>query len=238
MCPSQSHHAKARKGGKTARGRLARKACLLGAALTGCAGFAFAHPHVFVDGRIDFVFDADRTLTQIEVTWRYDPFETLYVLSTLEIDPGQDWTLSETERASVIAFESNWSETFDGAARLETDGRPVPLQPPAAFDARLVKNRLEVRFTRDLGAPLDVADHPVQVTFYEETYFFAFKIAHAPQMSGNTRGCNAALEPFDPDDNAASLQQTLMRLGREDTPEDTNVGRLFSDRIALSCASS
>ena len=38
---------------------------------------AQAHPHVFVDGGVDFVLGAGAVLEALEVTWRYDEFETL-----------------------------------------------------------------------------------------------------------------------------------------------------------------
>ena len=207
----------------------------LSAALALSTGSAYAHPHVFVDGRVDFVFAEAGHLTGIEVTWLYDPLETLYVLSKVDIDPGRDWTLSDDERARVIAFESNWADTFDGAARLATMGTPIPLKPPTDFDARLVRNQLEVRFSRDLGTALDPVRNPVEVTFYEETYFFAFKITEEPVFLGRRPGCVATVEPFNADANTSFLQNTLALLGREETPEDQNVGRYFTDRIHLAC---
>lgn len=208
---------------------------LISAALVASVGVAEAHPHVFVDGRVDFVFDAQAQLKGIEVTWLYDPFETLYVLSSLKIDPGSAWTLDEEERASVIAYESDWADTFNGAARLSMDETPLELKRPTDFHARLVGNQLEVTFVRDLTAPVasDIGD--VTVTFYEETYYYAFAITEVPEFIGNADGCSATVDRFDPDTQMAALQSMLARLSREETPEDIDVGRLFTDRIHLTC---
>ena len=209
------------------------KALAIGLALS--TGSAAAHPHVFIEGQIDFVFSAPFQLKAIEVTWLLDPLETLYVLSTLEIDPGADWTLSDEARAAVIAYESSWTDTFDGAARLEQGETRLPLEPPQSFSAELIGNQLEIRFSRDLREPVSLATEGLEVTFYEETYFYAFTIAQASTLHGPAEGCSTFIDPFDPETDIAGLQVTLMELGREETPEQSNVGRLFTDRIYLSC---
>ena len=42
-----------------------------------------AHPHVFVDGGVDFVLDDQGDLTTLSVKWKYDPFEALMSLTAL-----------------------------------------------------------------------------------------------------------------------------------------------------------
>lgn len=209
---------------------------LLAMVISAAPAAVHTHPHVFVDGAIDFVFAEAAALEKIAVTWLYDPFETLYVLSSLEIDPGTDWRLTDEQRARLLAHESNWADTFDGAARLSQGTQSVALERPQDFAVRLVGNQLEVRFTRALRAPLDMQASPIEVTFYEETFYYAFAIAQDPQFLGAAEGCSAIVEPYDPNKQTAALEQVLLRLGREETPEDINVGRFFTDRIHLTCA--
>jgi len=212
-----------------------KRLCCIAAIFAALSTPAQAHPHVYVDGRIDFVFTGDSQLQGIEVTWLYDPFETLYVLSSLEINPGADWTLSEDQFNRILAQESSWSENFNGAARLAHDGAQIALEPPVNFAVRLVGNQLEVRFTRDLSEPLQIGTEGIDVTFYEDTYYFAFTIAETPRLLGDTKACIAALNPFNADTQLAGLQTTLLELSREETPQDTSVGSLFTDRIHVSC---
>lgn len=47
--------------------------------------------------------------------------------------------------------------------------------------------------------------------------------------------CDVEFIPFEPDAAAAALQAQLAALSREETPEQENVGRLFSDVVSLSC---
>ena len=49
-------------------------------------GNARAHPHVFVDVGLRFEADGRGNLTGVEVTWRYDDFFSLLILSDMGLD--------------------------------------------------------------------------------------------------------------------------------------------------------
>ncbi|MEM1040973.1 MAG: hypothetical protein AAGI12_16050, partial [Pseudomonadota bacterium] len=61
-------------------------------------------------------------------------------------------------------------------------------------------------------------------------------IAAPPRIHGGTQGCHATLLEFDPDQLTASDQAVLTDLQKERSSAVDNVGRLFADRITLSCA--
>ena len=196
---------------------------------------AKAHPHVFMDGGVDFVFDDQGALASLGVTWHYDLFETLYVLSSLGILPAPDGTLTAENKARVIAHETTWPDDFKGAAHLEIEGKSLPLSNPKFVEVKLEDDRLVLRFTRHLEEPAAVAGRLAEVAFYEATYYYAFAVTDPPRLHGAHEGCVAGVKPFDPDAQTAALQVMLSALGREETPEDANVGALFADRIFLDC---
>ena len=76
-------------------------AALLVAVLASSALPALGHPHVFVDGGVDFVMRDGTVLEALEVTWLYDPFETLYILASLGVSPDEDWRLQDEDRLQV-----------------------------------------------------------------------------------------------------------------------------------------
>lgn len=196
---------------------------------------ASAHPHVWIDGGVDFVLGEGAVLEALEVTWRYDAFETLYILSSHGLGLNDEGALDEDDRQELVRHRSNWPEDFDGSAHLSVDGARVGLEWPEGLDAHIVDGRLEVTFTRRLGTPLPVARRNVDVAFYESTYFFAFSVTDPPRVSGEAGTCDARVIPFEPDGRAADLQDILFELGREETPDIENVGALFADRIELRC---
>lgn len=195
---------------------------------------AHAHPHVFIDGGVDFQFDESAHLTSLEVTWLYDEFETLYILAANNLSLNSDGALDAPDLAALKRKFSDWPEDFDGSAHLSLNGRDVSLDWPSAPEVELVDGRIKAVFTRQLETPVDVQGERMELAFYERTYFFAFKITNTPRLIG-PNPCSADLLPFSPDPNDASLLAKLAQLSREEIPENENVGLLFADRIALTC---
>lgn len=194
-----------------------------------------AHPHVFVDGGVDFVFRDGTTLDALRVTWRYDEFETLYTLSSFGLALNAQGDLDEADRLTLIRLLSDWPEDFDGSAHLSIAGQAIALEWPSELDARLVDGRLEMTFIRELPSPVSLDGQDAEVAFYESTYFFAFKVTDQPQLVEAAAQCAATVIPFDPDSQTESLRAALSTLGREETPAMGNVGALFADRIAVTC---
>lgn len=192
------------------------------------------HPHVFVDGGVDFVFEND-TLVALRVTWLYDDFETLYILSSYNLSLNAQGGLDETDRMALVRHRSDWPSDFDGSAHLSVDGEPIALKWPTDLDAEMLDGRLQVTFTRELDDIVRMAGLLAAVAFYESTYFYAFAVTDPPELEGSGGKCNVEVVKYDPSEQDEQLQATLARLSREETPSTANVGSLFADRIALKC---
>ncbi|SDY79750.1 DUF1007 family protein [Citreimonas salinaria] len=216
-------------------GRAAALALLAAAVLAFTPAPARAHPHVFIDGGVDFVFRDGTALDALRVTWRYDEFETLYTLSSFGLALNTEGDLDEADRQTLIRLLSDWPEDFDGSAHLSIEGEAIELEWPTELDARMVDGRLEMTFIRKLPAPVSLDGQDAEVAFYESTYFFAFTVADEPQLLDAPAQCAATVIPFDPDGQTDALRSALAKLGREETPEMKNVGALFADRIAVTC---
>nr|WP_239480009.1 DUF1007 family protein [Actibacterium sp. 188UL27-1] len=194
-----------------------------------------AHPHVFVDGGVDFVVSDEKTLEALQVTWLYDEFETLYLLSSYGMSLNAEGGLDEEDRLKLVRLKSDWPSDFDGSAHLSIAGEPVRLDWPVGLDVHLINGRLQLTFSRHLETPINLNRSPAEVAFYESTYFFAFKVANLPQLIGDIDNCTAQVIPFDPDAKDTALQAVLAKLSREETPSNQNVGALFADRIMVQC---
>jgi len=209
---------------------IALKICL--AVFASAAG---AHPHVFVDGGVDFVFSEETMLSALKVTWLYDEFETLYILSSHGMSMNANGTLDEVDRQELIRQRSDWPADFDGSAHLSIDGSSIALEWPKDLDAKLVDGRLQLTFTRDLTSPIDLDHGAAEVAFYESTYFFSFSVTQPPKIL-DAEACTAKITPFKPDPQNTALQATLAKLSREETSDIAQVGALFADRIEVTCA--
>lgn len=200
----------------------------------GGANPASAHPHVFIDGGVDFHLSENDTLKALRVTWLYDAFETLYMLSSHDMSLTQDGVLAEGDRVELRRRLSNWPDDFDGSAHLTVNGQAIDLAWPSGLDVQLIDGRLRLTFIRGLETPIPLTGADVEVAFYESTYFFDFSVTKTPELIGGENTCRATVIPFEPDRHDPLLK-ALAKLSREETPTETNVGANFADRIYLRC---
>lgn len=219
---------------KTA-GRLLARVATVCVALVCFALPARAHPHVFVDGGVDFLFDDANRLTALDVTWLYDEFETLYILASYGVSMNAAGKLDAADRRELARERSKWPSEFEGSAHVSIEGESVALSRPVGMETKLVNGRLEVTFTRHLETPVVLNEEHAEVAFYEATYFYAFAVTNVPKLVGETGACNAEVLQYDPTAQNVALELALSKLSREETPDIEDVGALFADRIELRC---
>lgn len=198
---------------------------------------AAAHPHVFVEGGVSFILDEEQRLTALEVTWHYDLFETLFVLSSIKVTPQPDGGLTPEDRQKISDFMTDWPPEYKGSAHLSHVGEDLELVRPSQMEVALIDGKLVMRFERDLADPISMPGQVAEVGFYESTYYYAFTVTEPTGVlgAGKDSPCSARVIPFDPNADLEALQVSLFDLGREDIPEEPNVGALFADRIELAC---
>ena len=131
---------------------------------------AQSHPHVFVDGGVDFMFDEKSAICPL-ITWLYDEFESLYILSSYGMSVNSEGALTEADRQELIRYRSNWPIDFDGSAHLSIDNKNIALEWPTNLDAEFIDGRLSVTFMRKLTTAVDLTISPATVAFYESSYF-------------------------------------------------------------------
>lgn len=198
-------------------------------------GVTKAHPHVFVDARTGFVFGSDRQLEAIKVSWRYDEFTTLVLFETLELDLDQDGQLNDADRVKILEGETNWPQDYKGDIYLEVLGQDYPLGRPEAAAVMLNANQIEVSFDLPLSQPVRVDSAPIFLRLYDPFFYFAYTIVSAKASPDLPEDCEAQIVHFEPTKAERVLQDMLAALGRDDSPEIENVGRLFSDEVQLTC---
>ena len=206
-----------------------------GLALAAClsAGSAAAHPHVFIDGGANPVFDAEGRITALQVTWIYDPFTSLYMAEELGLPSDPDTPLSAEERASLARYQTEWAEGFEGDSDLTRDATPAALSGPLEADAEISEGRVVIRFLRRVETPFRPAPE-AEIAVYDPSYYTAYAITDAPEAEGNAAGCSLTLESFEPTQDLAALQQSLFDIPADEDP-DQDLGGLFADRIEIRC---
>ncbi len=198
-------------------------------------GPAGAHPHVFVDARTGFIFDADGQLEALRISWTYDEFTTLILFESLNLDQDGDGQFNDADRAAVIEGETNWDPEYKGDVYLEVAGQDFPLGRPEGAAVTLENNRVEVSFDLPLSQPVMIGDMPAFLRLYDPVFFYAYTILPTVGLGTLPEGCQSQIVPFEPDAVERVLQEKLAALGREEAPTQEIVGRLFSDEVHLTC---
>jgi len=195
---------------------------------------ASAHPHVFIDGGVDFVMDASGDLTALRITWIYDPLASLFLLEDLGIFGLDDSDLTPELRAELAASQTSWTEGYDGDSYLWHDGDPVALSGPVDPTARIEDGRIVFTFQRETATPLRPGSDTT-VKIYDPTYYSAYAVTQAARIEGPAEGCAAEVEPFEPTPLLARLQESLAAIPADGMPEDTEIGARFAEKAHIRC---
>jgi ABC-type uncharacterized transport system substrate-binding protein len=192
--------------------------------------WAQAHPHVFVEVALDFVDDGAGNLAGVEVTWTYDDFFSLLILTDMGLDPDGDGVLSDDELAQLKGFDlEEWPEGFEGDLYIHAGGQKVALDRPVPTGVRLEEGRIVATHTRRFGpVPAD----GLRVEPYDPTYYVDYTLAGPVTLPA---GCTYAIREPEPDESQRAFRDMLAQLGAEEQYTGVEVGNLFSDTMVISC---
>ena len=201
------------------------------------AGPALAHPHVWIDTRIEVILNERNEATGIRIGWTYDELYSLYVVGDMGLDPDWDGTLTPEEEARLSGFDMNWDPGFPGDTYALLGETPLALSGPQDWTAGYGEGRITSSHLRTFEAPVPVADIPLIVQAYDPGYYVAYSIPYAPVVTGG-KGCTAQV--FVPDLDEA--QQQLLAALSEYAPdvdleaEFPAVGAKFAEEVRVTCA--
>ena len=194
------------------------------------AGPAAAHPHVFMETDLEVLRDVEGRAVSLRVTWTYDPFFSLVLITERGLDPDGDGLLTADETAALQGFDMNWEPGFPGDTYVFAGTREVPLSGPRDGVARYEGGRIISSHIRDLETP--VAGLLV-VKNYDPTYYTEYTIRGVV-----ADGC--AVEIIAPDLTEAEreLQAALAEIPADVDVEFgfPEVGAVFAQEVRVTCA--
>jgi ABC-type uncharacterized transport system substrate-binding protein len=214
-----------------------QRALLLGGLLLAGAGPAFAHPHVWIDTKIEVILNDQNEATGVRVGWTYDDLYSLYVVGDMGLDPDWDGKLTPEEVAQLSGFDMKWDPSFMGDTYPLVGEATLTLSGPKDWTASYADGKITTTHLRTFDAPVPLGAEPLVVQVYDPGYYVAYSIPFDPVVTGGT-GCSARV--FVPDLDAA--EQELMAALSEYTPDvDLEaqfpaVGAKFAEEVRVTCA--
>lgn len=212
----------------------------LAGALALCAigGQAEAHPHVFVDAKMEIVGGPDGTLGSIRNIWRFDELFSSSVLFDFdknkngELDPDE---LDEVGK-TVLGSIAEWSYyTF-----VSVKAGDLAFNPPPEIRALYQDGQLLLFFEMKPKQTVDLKSTPVTFTVYDESFFVAFDFAdeNAFQLLDLPKTCTKAFTQPNPDEDAADWMNSISMLKPDQKVPDDGVdfAAVMATRVDVKCA--
>lgn len=216
------------------------------------AGPALAHPHVFIDTRIEVILNDRNEATALRISWTYDDLYSLYIVGDMGLDPDWDGKLTAEEEAQLTGFDMEWIEGFDGDTYPLMDGKALALTGPRDWTAAYAGGKITSTHMRDFVTPVPVGADPLVVQVYDPGYYTAYTVLTGPDLSGpdltgpdltgpmltGGHGCTARVFQPDLDAADAALQAAL----KEYTPdidleaEFPAIGASYAEEVRVTCA--
>lgn len=201
------------------------------AALLGAPG-AEAHPHAWIDMKVRLLFDNDGKLAKLTQEWLFDDFYSAYATQGVPKDKAGK---HDPAKLDALSHENlkNLAE-YDYFTVVKTELGKVPLAGVGDVSTAMVGNRLQMKFTVSLKAPVDGRAGPFVYSIYDPTYFV--EMLHAKgdgsiRLENAPKGCRAEKEGANPDPQIALLAAGL---DRNQSGGDT-LGQHFAERVVVRC---
>lgn len=137
-------------------------------------GSALAHPHVFIENRVTFLFEGGR-LAGFRTDWRFDEIFTEDML--LHYDADGDGSISAAESGAMGRETLRNLAPFRYFARLAIDGTDMPDLAPSEFSARVEEGALHFVLTFALPAALDPARQTLRLEISDREYYVEILLA-------------------------------------------------------------
>ena len=197
---------------------------------------ALSHPHQFMEGGLSFVMDGGTQLTHVEVTWVFDQFYSLFVISDEGMDADGDLQLTSAEGKRLATLYSQWMEGFDGDSYVRLDGETLWLSGPQDADMVLAEHgRMVMTFRRALEAPIEVAGQQIEAQTYDPTFYIQYFVTEPVNVIDGASSCSTEHRPLELNGGLVELQQNLLDFDIYSTPAIPDVGRQFADTLVLTC---
>jgi ABC-type uncharacterized transport system substrate-binding protein len=156
---------------------------------------SFAHPHVFVDNRMTVEFEGDM-LQGIGFNWTFDEMFSSMILGDYDPKHTGKFDAARTMAVKEGAFDNlaNYHYFISLAVgNKKLDKFTIERFTPSVAD----KGKLVYSFFVPLKIPLRPTEQSVRVTVYDDSYYVAFDLLHAEDvtvLAGPKANCDLSIE--------------------------------------------
>ncbi len=195
---------------------------------------AFAHPHIFVEARLEVVAAPDGSIEELRNVWRFDEVFSSSVV--MDFDKNTDLKLEPNELAEVGKTVRDSLADYDYYMNLTINGKNITVQKPDIIHVDYKEGQLLMFFA---VKPVEKMPLKGKLTFgvYDPTLYTSidFPTDNELAMVGDGfKACRHAVVRPDADEVISENKQSLTDAFFND-PTGTNMSKLFATRLEVTC---
>lgn len=157
--------------------------------LTAWSPPAKAHPHVWVDAAIGFVFE-NGTVVALAMEWTFDQFFSNMLLADFDKNKNKRFEEPEAKALHDGAFVALKDAGY--FTHVRSGGRSVAVGEARDFSAVVSWDQVTYRFVARLAEPLDPRAAPLIAGVYDEAYYIDLALAQKDPVAllgEGSKGC-------------------------------------------------
>jgi len=215
--------------------------CLLMLSLWVCLQTpALAHPHIFIDGGVQLVFNSQGQIVSLRQSWKFDELFAAYALQGLpraksgEVAPGE---LEKITKEWMTALADPKSHFFTEAMQ-GTNKFAFGTAKDAATTWDVKTGQLTLSFELPFVTPITPGKQAVEVDISDSSYFvaFAYKGSSSYRLEGAPQSCRINyLSPRPLDPKTERLLWSIPADQKELPPELKEVTKQLSHQFKVTC---
>jgi ABC-type uncharacterized transport system substrate-binding protein len=195
---------------------------------------ATAHPHIFVEARLEVVAGPDGNIQELRNIWRFDEVFSSSVV--MDFDKNTDLKLEPNELAEVGKTVRDSLADYDYYMNLTVDGKNVTVEKPDIIHVDYKEGQLLMFFAVKPSQPMPLKS---RLTFgvYDPTLYTSIDFPSDKELvlvGDGFKGCKHDVLRPDPDQVISQHKQSLTDAFFND-PTGTNMSKLFATRLEISC---
>jgi len=203
-----------------------------------------AHPHIFIDAKVEISIDKENQVTKLSQIWHFDPLFSATVLldfdlnGNRELDAAEIDVLNQTIRSSLAEFDFFQSIT--------ANGRTLALAEPDKLETLMQKQELYLTLENHPSMPLilERGGHYL-FTLYDPTFYVAVDFTRDIDMTitGLPDFCTHQMIRPDGENllsqSLAELSESLSQRDEaffEDPQASLDLARELAPKLEVTCA--
>ena len=196
------------------------------------AGFAYAHPHVWVTMKSEVIYAPDGTITGVHHAWSFDDMFSAF--ATQGLDAKEKGKFSREELAPLAKVNIESLKEYDYFTYATVDGVKVPMADPLPDYWLDYKDQvLTLNFTVPFKTPVKAKE--LNIDIYDQTIFvdFSFDKKAPVHLVGAPAGCK--LDVALPREMTFAEGKKLSEIPADQPNTSMAWGAQFANKILVHC---